>query len=103
MAVKQTSGVEPTVDGQTGSKSVHQQSDDVIEFEEQIDVVGCPVNGCDYTGPSFHSLYSHCNRVHHGKDGSEGIKQQKVRELFNKFEKANREYRPTITFTIGPI
>jgi|GEM_PF-6789814 len=85
-----------TLDGE--STLGDQGSDDTnILFEQTVDVLGCPVDGCNFSGPSIHSLYSHCNGVHHGADGSEGTKQQMLVQYFSQFSKADREQSVALT------
>lgn len=79
----------PSMDESTDS-----ESDDIEDYSGEVDIFGCPVTGCEYTGPSVHCLYSHMNQVHHGNGGMEGLKQQKLVEFFNLVDKDKREYRP---------
>lgn len=93
MAATQSTLVgEPSVDGR--------DSDDDggnVLFKQTVDVLGCPVDGCNFSGPSIHSVYSHCNIVHHGEGGDESMKQKMLAKYFYRFSKDDREQSVTIS------
>lgn len=94
MAVVQNTNDGPFDDG---------ERDDGVEHstvEREIDILGCTVEGCDYTAPSIHCLYSHANNSHYDGDGEEGLKQRKLVELFNQMGKDAREYRSTVELSM---
>lgn len=93
MAVTQST----LVNESTTQETECEQSENKILFEQSIDILGCPVDGCNYSGDSIHALYSHSNYNHHGNSGEEGLKQQMLVQYFNQFSKEHREQSVTLT------